>query len=211
MGVPATTGVLRTKIADMQIGDYIACSYQAGLTFVIGVNGLTEFPLTGVANGSANNYFYFIKVDKGLLMSDRVAVHTVTWDTLNTNKLIQGTPKTIDSIVGSLRSLTGGVAYVDANGNSSTTDLGFGAFPTNNEWDKYIVKFPADKIQSGKTVDDVFHYTNSGTWTQDTPNLALAPSTQRVRTSTTGKIAFALSSTTSGAYGFRPVFEYQEA
>ncbi|OME43863.1 hypothetical protein BSK59_33455, partial [Paenibacillus odorifer] len=70
-----------------------------------------------------------------------------------------------------IRSLTGGVAFADANGNGATTDLGYGMLPTNNEWDKYISNFPPSKIQLGKTLDDVFHWNGAVTWSQDTPNI----------------------------------------
>lgn len=94
----------------------------------------------------------------------------------------------------------------------SLTNKECGAFPTNNEWDKYIVNFPADKIQAGKTLDDVFHVnTLPCTWVQDTPVIALGASTNRViRGNPVRYFGFLLSSTSSSSYGFRPVFEYKE-
>jgi hypothetical protein len=113
---------------------------------------------------------------------------------------------------GIIRSLTGGVAYADANGNSSNSNLSLGAFPTNNEWEKYIVNFPIDKIQSGKTLDDVFHWSGIYTWCQDTPALAISPSTSRRArgNSSSSWTANNTSSASNVAYGFRPVFEYKE-
>jgi hypothetical protein len=113
-------------------------------------------------------------------------------------------------IQGSIRSLTGGVAFADANGNSSTTDQSKGAFPTNNEWDKYIVNFPIDKIQVGKTLSDVFnHLSTPRTWTQDTPMLSLGVSANRIARASTMLIPSG-STTINNSTGFRPAFEYKE-
>lgn len=115
---------------------------------------------------------------------------------------------------GIVRSLTGGVAYADANGNksSSTNYAGYGAWPTNSEWDKFIVNFPTDLIQSGKTLDDVFHWNNIYTWCQDTPNITAAPSTNRVYrgSSHPNRWGYIVSTTVDNTRGFRPVFEYKE-
>jgi len=365
MPVPATKGQLRTRIEDMQIGDYIVCNYQAssgaaGKFSNLGGTAGTEIPVEGSA--TPNGTFYFVKVDRGLLVADRVVQHSISWNTLNAGKLIQGLPFYLDNVplmtsnttpsgeafsnrnssyaewqafdknittffqsgftpsisspaylgyefptattinaysitpyggrdnpldfkfYGSndrvnwtlldtrtnvswtaskqlfvlnqpvvyksyklectrtgggwfslvelelayvfdfeiiVRSLTGGVAYADANGNSSTTDQGFGGWPTNNEWDKYIVNFPADKIQAGKTLDDVFHWDiDTGTWTQDTPITAIATSSLRVMR---GKyklngtyygglkyLTYSSSNQSGTTWGFRPVFEYKE-
>jgi len=221
MPVPATTGKLRTKIEDMQIGDYIVCDYTAssgiaGTFSNFGGTEGTEIPVTGSV--TPNGTFYFIIVAKsnngGLLVADRVIQHSISWDKLNSNKLIQGKPETLGGVSGIIRSLTGGVAYADVNGNKSTTDQGTGlTFPTINEFDKYILGFDQTKIQSGKTLADVFHHDVIKTWTQDTPIISIAASTNRVaRGGTTGtnNFSYLSSSTANTTVGFRPVFEYQE-
>jgi len=124
---------------------------------------------------------------------------------------------------GIVRSLTGGVAYADANGNSSTTDQGYSGWPANNEWDKYIVNFPADKIQAGKTLDDVFHVFENqnapGTWCQDTPINGAVNSTGTSANSsyrtwrgriTEKRFNHSPSSFVGNQVGFRPVIEYKE-
>lgn len=115
---------------------------------------------------------------------------------------------------GIIRSLTGGVAHADMNGDKSTTNQGFGGWPTNNEWDRYIVNFPQDKIQTGKTLDDVFHCLSAGTWCQDTP---VSNSTSRVfrggwnvSLHKNNSFSSTSSSQSSGSLGFRPVFSYKE-
>ena len=219
MPMPLTTGQLRTKVSDMQIGDYIVCKYVATANAVgtfseLGTSVATEIALTG--SNVPNGAFYFVKTAKGLLIADRVVQHSFTWDVMNTGKIIQGRPATLGTTTGKIRSLTGGVAFADANGNrsTSTTDLGFGGFPKNNEWDRFIVNFPKDMIQSGKTLDDVFHSKiDLQTWCQDTPILALFSATNKIRR---GYNAYAslngggVSSTNVTTTGFRPVFEYKE-
>lgn len=223
MPTPATTGQLRTTIQDMEIGDYIDCEYDSANSSPIsatkfknlGFATKAEIPVTGAQY--PNGTFYFIKVDKGLLISDRVIQHTVTWDSLNSWKVIQGLPWD----VGIIRSLTGGVAYANEFGDSSTStvDGGYGAWPTINEWDKYIVSFPIDKIQTGKTLDDVFHWNRIWTWVQDTPiNGLINPfgstsgsSGQRIVRGNDLVTRIANTpSNLSSERGFRPVFEYKE-
>ena len=372
MPVPATKGQLRTRIEDMQIGDYIVCNYLAssgavGIFSNLGGTAGTEIPVTG--SSTPNGTFYFVKVDKGLLIADRVVQHSIRWDTLNAGKVIQGRPadfirpsgvktvtasgntpgpnnygspwnvfngltkasgvdnymsswvyntsspnqsltieldyamdlriititggalvisgtdhsgirnfsiqgsndgvtfsnlfsgvhpndilKPIDYVINNttsykfyriiiadsyvanwygigelslmdsqgnkiqhsfiVRSLTGGVAYADANGNSSTTDQGTGkAFPSNSEFDKYIVEFDLTEIQDEKTLFDVFHHDVVKTWTQDTPIISIAAATNRVtRGGTTGtnNFSYLTSTTTDTTVGFRPVLEFME-
>jgi len=434
MGIPATTGQLRTRIEDMQIGDYISCNYKASSGVLGSFNDLgsatgSEIPTSGT--NTPNGLFYLIKVDKGILVADRVVQTSISWDALNSSKAIQGlgtgfgdvallhfdndfsddmgniwtptgaceinfdlppkfgsgclhtpsgtyltsnidslafgnddftidfwmyykgsysgvvttrisgstgfaiqpdvvwlgnssaatrvsssgfyvtnawahyalvrkdnmvyyfvngvlkgsvsftdnideltisinrryanstsyvggdsyydevrvsrfarwtsnfTPPTVAGVASGeayiVRSLTGGVAFADGNGGNSTTDQGMGGWPTNNEWDKYISNFPEDKIQSGKTLDDVFHHETSNvvTWCQDTPINGMThplggtpnPSSNIGRihrgmarptnTTNTTDLAWAQSNWNTVwngvLQGFRPVFEYKEA
>lgn len=216
MPKPMTTGVERTSIADMQIGDYIVCKYVAtagavGTFSEIGTSVATEIPVAG--SNVPSGTFYFVKVAKGMIVSDRVVQHTFTWNVMNIGKFIQGKPTTLGITIGDIRSLTGGVAFADTSGNYSTTDLGFGAFPNNNEFGKYILKFDPSLIQAGKTLDDIFHHVAIKTWTQDTPALVIGASTNRVTRGGTGTATFSqiVSTTSNVTIGFRPVFKYIEA
>jgi hypothetical protein len=210
MPVPATTGQLRTRIEDMEIGDYIKINSRSGGTPSLGDGGLAEFPVNGLANGSGwQGWNYYVKVDKGLMVSDRVIMHSVSWDTINSWRNMQGITITIDGVEGKYRCLTGGVAYAGANGSRSDTDQGYGGWPTINEWDKYIVNFPTDKIQVGKTLDDVFHH-GVYTMTQDTNIIGANVRTVRGQSANV-KAMTSYGTTTGGTYmGFRPVFEYKE-
>ncbi|MCR8641565.1 hypothetical protein NV379_02745 [Paenibacillus sp. N1-5-1-14] len=214
MSVPATNGKLRASLKGMKIGDYIVCKYvgqpngNLGTFSELGASTANEIPivLPGISNGS----FYFIKVAKGLLIADRV-VHSTSWESLNVAKLIQGLPWLTGSII---RSITGGVAYADANGNISTTDKGFGAFPTNNEWDKYIANFPIQLIQNGKTSDDVFNWSKAITRCQETPILSIVASSYRVARPYDSKKVMSwgnyVTSASFQGHGLRPVLEYKE-
>lgn len=214
MGTPATTGQLRTDIASMEIGDYIACSIHGYFILAaMGRNDVTypEIPVTGMVRESYYNKFYFIKVDEGLLIADRVVYHSISWDVLNTEKVIEGKSQDgANGITGIIRSLTGGVAYADASGNKRTSYTGsVGGWPTNNEWDKYIVNFPSEMVQAGKTLDDVFHWNGVGTFVQDTKYRDSSYRSARGRAYVDYMDNMATNVISSG-YAFRPCFEYKE-
>lgn len=245
MPAPATTGQLRTKVSEMKIGDYIKCAMvvdpKVALSYLGTVDSLpssnivtTEIPPSGLTFTSsistACGFFYFVKVGRGLLVADRVCfvgTHTsASWMSLNTNNFIHGVPFTTDeSITGIIRSLTGGVAYLDRNGDMSTTaSTHIGGWPSNNEWDKFIVNFPPMFIQPEKTLNDVFHWSGLSTWTQNTPLIRnvtteqsdytyfLPTNDQRIvrGNQSSTQFSYTLSSSTLANTGFRPVFDYQD-
>lgn len=129
---------------------------------------------------------------------------------------------------GIMRSLTGGVSNADDNGTPSLTDKNKGAWPQNNEWDKYIVNFPSDKIQPGKTLDEVFHWdVGVATWCQETPvkgmrhhdGVTVGAAEHRIWRGSShasgsrkavNYLNFSVSSTSGVTIGYRPVFEYKE-
>ncbi|MNV78143.1 hypothetical protein D3C71_1716160 [compost metagenome] len=117
--------------------------------------------------------------------------------------------------------------YESAELGYSAIDAGFGLWPVNNEWERYVLNFPENKIQDGKTIEDVFHCSRSeqtgvGTysWTQDTPSVALAIATNKIVRAgnyfdaagvlTNTPVSYIVSSLTRTYVGFRPVFEYKE-
>ncbi|MGA4519184.1 hypothetical protein ACPA0F_18160 [Solibacillus silvestris] len=226
MPVPATTGQLRTNVSDMEIGDYVLLQYQSNEDVWKTFNeGKPELPVTPLAIGTHQSYFaYGIKVAKGLIIFDRVWYHSVKWVDVNSWKQVQGKSVTIQNndgstILANYRMPTGGVAYADVNGNKSLIDQGFGGWPTNNEWDRYIMNFPQGKIQAEKTSDDIFHWSAIFTFTQDTPinglndRGSIAGNTRRVSRGYYSSQFFAvsLSDTSASTVGFRPVFEYRES
>lgn len=229
MAVPATTGQLREHVEDMELGDYIVWKYDSAITgYIFGgsTSGYTEIAVTGhpLASMPSKYFWYATKVDKGLLIADRVVSHTVTWDWLNSNKFVEGSPRTISGISGVVRCLSGGVLYADANGNKSNADLGYGAFPSINEWDKYIMK---SNLGSKATPNDdsVWHHHNVFCWAKETPALGswttnkgtalTANSTSRIvrgfeKRDDNRSVAFTGAAASQNYIGFRPVFEYKE-
>jgi hypothetical protein len=213
MPVPATNGQEKTSISDMQVGDYIPMFYDStlpvGQRYLIGKNGKSEMPVTSHSNPSFG-YWYFIKVDKGLLIADRNIQHSVTWDSLHSAKFIQGQPSIIDGKNGIIRSLSGGVAFSDTYGNISGVNYDAGVYPEDNEWDKYIV----NKIYGfgGKGDDNVWHWNGIASWMKESSSTLYKFGYYRViRGNYLNNFFDAISSnTTSTTIGFRPVFEYKE-
>ena len=79
MGVPNTRGQFRTRVEDMEVGDYIACGWSGhggstndmyGLGDSLETALANELPLIGTR--SPRGYFFFIKARNGLLVADRV-------------------------------------------------------------------------------------------------------------------------------------------
>jgi len=117
--------------------------------------------------------------------------------------------KGMDNIL--MRSAFGGAAFADVSGNSSTTDLGYGAFPTINEWDDFIVNSTlGGKITAGDNA--VWNWSSIYSLCRETPILAIAASTNRIYRGSVALKTFAYvsSATSSSAQGLRPVFEYLE-
>jgi hypothetical protein len=94
---------IKNSINDMSIGDCIPCRYTAssaaaGIFSELGTSIADEIPITGTA--TPNGLFYFIKVDKGILIADRVLQTGISWDALNNAGYIEGSiSKTYDKKV----------------------------------------------------------------------------------------------------------------
>ncbi|MWV43082.1 hypothetical protein GRF59_05515 [Paenibacillus sp. HJL G12] len=91
---PKTGGKLRTRVQEMEIGDYIRCGYSAssgtaGVFYGLGTDtDDAEISLDGPI--APNGYFYFIKVKEGLLVADRVIQTGISWLTLNMTSYTHG-------------------------------------------------------------------------------------------------------------------------
>jgi hypothetical protein len=87
-------GAPKSSLVGMKVGEYITCRYTAstsgaaGFFSELGTCTAPEIPLTGTA--TPNGLLNFIKADSGLLISDRVVQHTVSWDTLRNSGFIEG-------------------------------------------------------------------------------------------------------------------------
>lgn len=119
MAAPATMGKYCTKLADMEIGDYIQCVYEAPYsndagyfsqlgtkdpyyirtttTTTDGVKGdpvvekvkYAELPTTPKVD-KISGYFYLLKADYGMLIADRMVQQQISWETLNKKNYIYG-------------------------------------------------------------------------------------------------------------------------
>ena len=123
-----------------------------------------------------------------------------------------------------VRSLTGGIAYLGADGLPKTANADLGCWPPVNEWDKYIVNSNlGGKITAGD--DNVWHWNGLASWCQDTPKIGcVRPDNSSVSDATYRTLRayqqgigfdkdgfwFAPSSTANASIGFRPVFEFLE-
>lgn len=215
MGVPVTTGSLRTTLASMGIGDYIITKYVAasaavGVFSEFGTSVAAEIPVAGASVPSGT--FYFIKVSQGLLIADRTIQHSISWDTLNAGKVIQGKAQIFDSASGFIRTLSGGVAYADVTVNMVVVAPApqLGGFPTNSDYDKYLIQSTLDGKITANNIN-TWHHDTLKIWTQDTPAIAIAPATNRIGRGgavTTKDLNWVAANTAPISYGFRPVFEY---
>lgn len=146
----------------------------------------------------------------------KVANPEENWSSPNTLHLYA---KQFDKVI---RSLTGGNAYLGSDGKASLTDQGLGAYPINNEWDKYIVKSSLKgKITPG---DDSVWHLNGWCWAQDTPANGVWNLVGSVTASSNYKTLRGYSGDGKGVRrfdtitsnfanangGFRPVLEYLE-
>jgi hypothetical protein len=134
MPAPAITGQLRTKVSDMQVGDYIVCNYVAGTSGALGtfsnLGGAAGTEIPVASSATPNGSFYFVKGDKGLLISDRVVQSSISWDTLNTGKVIQGLPWDAGNVIPIMTSDTAPSGVASAS--SETSNFAWSAFDNNN-------------------------------------------------------------------------------
>jgi hypothetical protein len=134
---------IKNSINDMNIGDCIACRYTAssaaaGIFSELGTSIVDEIPVAGTA--APDGLFYFIKVDKGILIADRVIQTSISWDALNGAGYIEGAiSKTYDKKVSpTMTSATAPSPYVVTASNfewynGSWGYEGYRAF-SSNRW-----------------------------------------------------------------------------
>jgi hypothetical protein len=118
-----------------------------------------------------------------------------------------------------IRSLSGGCAYITAYGDKSLTNQNLGAWPSNNEYDTYIVNSDLNgKIIKGD--DKIWHW-NLWSYVKETSvngvistnGSTTANNTYRNIRGRTGVNVFEIGVSTmiSASGGFRPVLNYIES
>lgn len=137
-----------TDFEDLKIGSRIRCHYSATANMVGEFKGigeeLTDFISTESSDCPAGD-FYFIAVERPegedqtiKLIADRNIQHSISWEVLRENKLVEGVTKQIDKYSACIRLIKGGFAFKDPFDKPSLIDHGLGGWPLTNEWDKYI-------------------------------------------------------------------------
>ena len=121
------------------------------------------------------------------------------------------------------RSLSGGCIYLGADGNPSPTDKGLGAWPPDNEWDRYIANSSLNgKIEPGD--NKVWHHEIKASYVQETPSNNMRDITNTLQggynyrmhrgykdgyqPKASVRTHFAVNTTADANIGFRPVLEY---
>jgi hypothetical protein len=126
---------VKSLLENMDIGDCIPCRYTAtsgaaGTFSELGTCVATEIPISGTV--TPDGLFYFIKIDKGILVADRVIQTNISWNVLNAAKYIEGvTPQSQDYTIVSPRNMTGyntPSPYVVTVSAVNGTDYGWKAF-----------------------------------------------------------------------------------
>lgn len=215
----------KPSIESMEIGDAIPCRYQAsrgaiGTFSELGTANMAEIPVGGSA--TPNGLFYFIKVDKGLLIADRPIQHSISWNTLNAGGYIEGKNVNLGDQNVLIRSLTIGVTYANnaEQTEPSLTEKGYGAYPKDNEWDRYIMNSSlGGKITPGS--NNIWNISREvWTWSRNLPvigftnidNHYVAKNTNRiVYVTNAGSKRYSFGSTESSNFvGFKPALEYIE-
>jgi len=147
--LPQTTGKLKFKIKDMEVGDFIPCNYvsssfsTAGQILYLGHDFGNEIPIDSETN-TFSGKFYFIKVKEGMLVADRVVHNNISWNTLNAVGYTYGR-KHLDGV--KFRGTTNSYAYLPYSANTAPrTGMTFQA--TFKDW-HLVSGFIMSKFQNG--------------------------------------------------------------
>jgi hypothetical protein len=159
-----------SSLNNMQIGDCIPCKYiassgMAGRFSQLGTCKESLIPTSGIANPSG--MFYFIKVDKGIAIADRVIQNNISWDTLNSKGFIEGTTCPVN-LPSSTFTVTSSGVGMSATGNphlgvstsTRTANTGWGIYQSYNDADAIDITTMICKINKVRrisgTMDGVY-------------------------------------------------------
>jgi Concanavalin A-like lectin/glucanases superfamily len=152
MAVPATNGELRKNIDELEIGDYIPCHYRAPVSgsggYFYGMGQELKDEITSSNLVTPDGKFYFVKVADGILISDRIVQNSISWDNLNSSKLIEGdNPK--KSV--RFRKASNSYSYIPHNSLLAPTSTGmtFKMTLKRESWEVSSNEFMMSKLQSG--------------------------------------------------------------
>jgi len=171
-----------TDIRELTIGKRIRCHYKASLHTPGTFGGLGQAGgafIPPESSAEPDGVFYFIMVDeedgRKMLIADRNVQHSVSWDALDQAGYIFGKPIALgspDECSFTIRSLKGGYGYRDAKGQLTDQDEALGAFPSDNEWDVWMVenqRLFSQLHSNWNTVKFWNLHKSKQSWCQETP------------------------------------------
>lgn len=135
-----------TTVEELEIGKRIRCHYKASLNRVGEFSGLgeeTKIFIPPESSAFPDGDFYFIMVDETeeegkKLIADRNVQHSISWDALDKAQITKGINIVLSGKEMFVRLLDGGQAFIDVNEKLALTNHKLGAWPKENEWDRYI-------------------------------------------------------------------------
>ena len=183
------------------------------------------------AYNNSDSIFAFENVESykyyRILVIDSYSSYGKTYCGISELKMFNDNTDVVERVSAYVRSISGGVAYADANGQKSLTDRNLGAWPINNEWDTYIANSDLDgKITPGD--DNIWHRDYVFSLCKETNLTATYVNYQNATTgfNNTHRICRGYDKRTENGWrgftcvvsltafsfaGFRPVLEYVEA
>ncbi|PLS17875.1 hypothetical protein CVD28_09280 [Bacillus sp. M6-12] len=168
------------NVEELEVGKRIRCHYKAdynkaGFFSNLGEKTKEFIQVQSAAEPDGDFYFIMVDYEKGYkkLAADRNIQHSISWEELNNNGFIFGKEMSFKKHKGIIRSLTGGYAFRNGDGGISLFDKGLGAYPTENEWDTYIISSNLNgHIKAGDKL--VWNWDVSPqTWCQESPMIGL--------------------------------------
>jgi hypothetical protein len=195
------TGNERTDPKDLQVGDFIACSYTATANAVGAFSKLGEQPTSFVLPASKaapnNEGFYFIHAGdtfdgKKILISDRNVQNSLSFDSLNTAGVASGSGLPIT------------VAGVPTNEKLTIKLLSGGILNTDydDDYDALIANGPIGNQ------NEMWNWKSISSWTSTTPSGTAANRVIRGN-AVANTWSSLVSSTVNVTTGFRPVLEIE--
>ena len=167
MSAPATNGVLRTKLSDMKIGDYIlygrTLDTDNKTISIYQADSVTTEIDTKASESRTNSgeNFYFIKVDKGMLVADRAI-----WVGIAYYKIVPPDPSYINKLnwfkgdkfrCMTIEEYSKIIVSSDLNGNiiPGNTSV-WHSYPcaNDNSGSYIIIEFLQNKADYGSAIDD---------------------------------------------------------
>lgn len=131
----------KSSLEEMEIGDIIPCRYTAPITGRVGFFSElgtceTDYINPQTSSATPDGKFYFIKVDDNKFIADRNVQHSISWNELNSNKIIEGSNCTY--LVPILSSNTSNGMNVTSSSTYSSSFEPFKLFTRSGEDSRWV-------------------------------------------------------------------------